>query len=416
MELPLALGQAWPTSDMTLDEGQIKEGCVKVHVDAVDKDFAKTPVPDVTRTDDIVFVGDTLFSFIQWPRDALKLVNKEASSKSASALGALGETSGHSSLSHKGASHTIDIDDIAPTSSYHPQLEEEEEEEEEEVDTSNLHMSSQPQMVPGCFMNMLIHAHEQQTAPQNVFVHEPHMSTQSEVVPDPDQRQQMTTTHDSNPEPKFIDPDVPFALEKLKKRPKEIQEIVDVLSVQVVESIPYSELLQVFLNDWLDISVLHWFAMYFFESSNSGCAFFNPHMIKEDACIKNRGGIIEHIQEVFSFHVDKTFYLAPYIASEHWSLIIICPTTEMGYIIDSVRGKKKESDYLLTSTINDAFDMPFNWEMVKCKQQKAPGSAALWLQNICTSLSHPFNMIFITIFGTQAGVCRKSKLTPLFWN
>ncbi|KAM0036970.1 hypothetical protein Hdeb2414_s0014g00432641 [Helianthus debilis subsp. tardiflorus] len=159
------------------------------------------------------------------------------------------------------------------------------------------------------------------------------MSTQSEVVPDPDQRQQMTTTHDSNPEPKFIDPDVPFALEKLKKRPKEIQEIVDVLSVQVgtnhsieisspdgmylekvVESIPYSELLQVFLNDWLDISVLHWFAMYFFESSNSGCAFFNPHMIKEDACIKNRGGVIEHIQEVFSFHVDKTFYLAPYIA------------------------------------------------------------------------------------------------------
>ncbi|KAM0007070.1 hypothetical protein Hdeb2414_s0154g00815811 [Helianthus debilis subsp. tardiflorus] len=64
MELPLAFGQAWPTSDMTLDEGQIKEGCVKVHVDAVDKDFAKTPVPDVTRTDDIVFVGDTLFNFI----------------------------------------------------------------------------------------------------------------------------------------------------------------------------------------------------------------------------------------------------------------------------------------------------------------------------------------------------------------
>ncbi|KAJ0735337.1 hypothetical protein HanPI659440_Chr11g0430961 [Helianthus annuus] len=208
MELPLAFGQAWPTSDMTLDEGQIKEGCVKVHVDVVDKDFVKTHVPDVTRTDDIVFVGDTLFNFIQWPRDVLKL-----------------------------------------------------EEEEEEVDTSNLHMSSQPQMVLGCFMNMLILAHEQQTAPQNVFVHEPHMSTQSDVVPDPDQRQQMTTTHDSNPEPKFIDPDVPFALEKLKKRPKEIQEIVDGLSVQVgtnhsieisspdgmylekvVESIPYSEL------------------------------------------------------------------------------------------------------------------------------------------------------------------------------
>ncbi|KAJ0876116.1 hypothetical protein HanPSC8_Chr11g0484701 [Helianthus annuus] len=273
MELPLAFEQAWPISDMTLDEGQIKEGCVKVHVDAVDKDFVKTPVPDVTRTDDIVFVGDTLFNFIQWPRDALKLVNKEASNKSASPLG---ETSGHSSLSHKGVSHTIDIDHIAPTSSYHPQLEE----EEEEVDTSNLHMSSQPQMVPGCFMNMLIHAHEQQTAPQNVFVHEPHMSTQSEVVPDPDQRQQMTTTHDSNPEPKFIDPGVPFALEKLKKRPKEIQEIVDGLSVQVgtnhsieisspdgmylekvVESIPYSKLLHVFLNDWHDISVLHWFAM-----------------------------------------------------------------------------------------------------------------------------------------------------------
>ncbi|MFS7923113.1 hypothetical protein Hanom_Chr03g00256921 [Helianthus anomalus] len=90
----------------------MKDGCVKVHVVAVDKDFVKTPVPDVTRTDDIVFVGDTLFNFIQWPRDALKLVHKEASSKSVSALG---ETSGH-----KGASHTIDLDDIAPTSCYHP--------------------------------------------------------------------------------------------------------------------------------------------------------------------------------------------------------------------------------------------------------------------------------------------------------
>ncbi|MFS8022036.1 hypothetical protein Hanom_Chr16g01434731 [Helianthus anomalus] len=36
----------------------------------------------------------------------------------------------------------------------------------------------------------------------------------------------------------------------------------------------------------------------------------------------------------------------------------------MSYIIDSVRGNK-ESDYLLTSEIKDAFDMPFNWEMVK---------------------------------------------------
>ncbi|MFS8022035.1 hypothetical protein Hanom_Chr16g01434721 [Helianthus anomalus] len=52
----------------------------------------------------------------------------------------------------------------------------------------------------------------------------------------------------------------------------------------------------------------------FFESPNSGCAFFNPHLIKEDVCIKNRGGVIEHIQELFLFHVVNTFNLAPYIA------------------------------------------------------------------------------------------------------
>lgn len=54
-----------------------------------------------------------------------------------------------------------------------------------------------------------------------------------------------------------------------------------------------------------------------------------------------------------------------YFCSNHWTLIIICPSTERGYIIDSIRREKDQHDYLLTSVIEDAFGFPFLWDMVK---------------------------------------------------
>ncbi|KAJ0886862.1 hypothetical protein HanRHA438_Chr09g0384221 [Helianthus annuus] len=51
------------------------------------------------------------------------------------------------------------------------------------------------------------------------------------------------------------------------------------------------ELLQLFTIDWLDITVIHWFAMYFYELHNSPCAFFNLHHIKGESCNKNSEGV-----------------------------------------------------------------------------------------------------------------------------
>ncbi|MFS7935920.1 putative Ulp1 protease family catalytic domain, papain-like cysteine peptidase superfamily [Helianthus anomalus] len=105
-------------------------------------------------------------------------------------------------------------------------------------------------------------------------------------------------------------------------------------------------------------------------SHNSRCAFFNPHHIKGESCTKNSEGVQSHIIDMFTFHVDKTFFVAPYLAINHWTLIIICPSTERGYIIDSINREKDQHSYLLTSIIDEAFGFPFLWEMVKCKQQK----------------------------------------------
>ncbi|KAI3794819.1 hypothetical protein L1987_37458 [Smallanthus sonchifolius] len=48
----------------------------------------------------------------------------------------------------------------------------------------------------------------------------------------------------------------------------------------VANPIPYSELLRLFSRDWLDVSVMHSFAMYFFLSPKSKWAFLDPNRIK----------------------------------------------------------------------------------------------------------------------------------------
>ncbi|MFS7936085.1 putative papain-like cysteine peptidase superfamily [Helianthus anomalus] len=242
--------------------------------------------------------------------------------------------------------------DVATTSCYHPGP------ETKEDDPNELQMPSQQNIDQMSFMNMLMRVQE---------------------LPE----KQMPNTLAPNSDPEFIDPKVTTALERTKTRPRAIQDMVELLSrcvgdnhsilissparmypQTVQDSIPYVELLQLFSNDWLDISVIHWFAMYFYETHNSQCAFFNPHHIKGDSCTKNPEGVQEHIIDMFMFHTDKTFFLAPYLANDHWTLIVICPSTKRGYIIDSISREKDQHSYLLTSVIDEAFGFPFLWDMV----------------------------------------------------
>jgi hypothetical protein len=113
----------------------------------------------------------------------------------------------------------------------------------------------------------LLNIDKPQPGSQNQF--EPH-AFEPELNPEPD------FYH----EPEFIDPDVAPALENIRNRPQPIRELVDRLAAHVGnayvirvaspngmypepvdEEIPYSELLQIFLNAWLDVTVIHWFAM-----------------------------------------------------------------------------------------------------------------------------------------------------------
>ncbi|KAJ0797591.1 putative Ulp1 protease family catalytic domain, papain-like cysteine peptidase superfamily [Helianthus annuus] len=263
-ELTVAIGQIWPTSDRFLHGKLIDDGFVKVQVDNVIEGCEKMPILEVTKTDDIKRVRDMLHSFVQWPWDALKIVDKDKSNRLVSAPTmdlSLG------SSSHTGVLPQIQTGDVAATSCYHPGP------EIEEDDPNELQMPSQQNIDQMSFMNMT--------------------------------------------------------------RPRAIQDMVELLSrcvgdnhsilissparmypQTVQDSIPYVELLQLFSNDWLDISVIHWFAI------------------------------------------------------DHWTLIVICPSTERGYIIDSINREKDQHSYLLTSVIDEAFGFPFLWDMVNCKQQK----------------------------------------------
>ncbi|MFS7902633.1 putative Ulp1 protease family catalytic domain, papain-like cysteine peptidase superfamily [Helianthus anomalus] len=131
--------------------------------------------------------------------------------------------------------------------------------------------------------------------------------------------------------PAFEDPTLAPSLELKKGRPKPVQDLVDQLTIligdryvvrvgspkemypeEVVEAIPYSELLQLFLNDWLDVSLLHWFAI------------------------------------------------------GHWSLMILHPASYRGYIVDSMRTGKTKRSYTPVSIINKVFGKRyFKWEMVQ---------------------------------------------------
>ncbi|KAJ0500191.1 hypothetical protein HanHA300_Chr11g0386881 [Helianthus annuus] len=121
-ELTVAIGQIWRTSDRILHGKLISEGFVKVQVDNVIEGCEKIPVLEVTKTVEIKRVGDMLHCFVQWPRDALKIVNKETSrSRSVSYLRtnpSLG------SSSHTGSSPQTQAGDVTAISCYHPEIEE----------------------------------------------------------------------------------------------------------------------------------------------------------------------------------------------------------------------------------------------------------------------------------------------------
>ncbi|KAL8254249.1 hypothetical protein R6Q59_032470 [Mikania micrantha] len=221
---------------------------------------------------------------------------------------------------------------------------------DEDFDSIAPQVPSEYELGPMGFMNLM-----EQIEPQNLYTPE------------------LPSINAPDPEPKFIDPEINISLEKIKKRPLSIRSIVEVLSTYVgdeyaitysspngmydktyVQGVSYGELLHLFCNEWLDISVVHLFTMYFYELSNSKCAFLNPHDIAGDVCIKNPNRAKDHILEI-----------------GHWLVFIIYPLKRQGYIIDSINNHKGKENYAFSFIVEDALGVKLNWELVKCKQQRS---------------------------------------------
>ncbi|MFS7957218.1 putative Ulp1 protease family catalytic domain, papain-like cysteine peptidase superfamily [Helianthus anomalus] len=178
------------------------------------------------------------------------------------------------------------------------------------------------------------------------------------------------------------------ALNAIKERPTRVQDIVSELEkhvgnyhlnpVPIEFSIPdgmypyilkdfieIEALLQVFANGWVDITIIHWFAAY------NPCTFFGPNSISGEMCQRNPEEVKGHILGVYELHMDKPYFLAPYLANDHWSLFIISPARKEVFILDSLKGNKDKNSYLLSKVIEDVFKgTKFTWSMVECKQQK----------------------------------------------
>ncbi|XP_076901104.1 uncharacterized protein LOC143555447 [Bidens hawaiensis] len=191
------------------------------------------PILPDSRTTNIEKVGDMLHEFVMWPRFALKLVSKEAPRKSMSTSG----KTPSSSSSHGRVSPQINTSDLAMSSVYKPHF----------IEAGPCNDNIQPS-----FTNML--------------------TTMQQVMP---------TTHAPDPYPDcFIDPEVDDSWIKIKMMSLEIQELAETLKTfmgerhyiessshagmyreTIVMAIPYVEILQLFCNDWLDFSIVHWFAI-----------------------------------------------------------------------------------------------------------------------------------------------------------
>ncbi|KAJ0592920.1 putative Ulp1 protease family catalytic domain, papain-like cysteine peptidase superfamily [Helianthus annuus] len=316
-EITIAKGLAYPTRIRTLHTKHMKDSCVKVQVDTVIPGYEDKDVPSETLDDEVKYMDDTLAGFIQWPRNALKIVNIEAPHKSNSA-------------SRKASTYEIETS----TSVYIPKFvspEANEDQQQMPIDTINLDDSDD--FVESLWAIPIVN---QILRPQNE---------------ESDQEKQARK--------------IKSALNAIKERPAWVQDIVSELEKHVV-----------FANGWVDITIIHWFAALFYTVSNDGerynpCAFFGPNSINGEMCQRNPEEVKGHILGVYELHMDKRYFLAPYLANDHWSLFIISPAKKEVFILDSLKGNKDKNNYLLSNVIEDVFKgTKFTWSMVECKQQK----------------------------------------------
>nr|GEY65170.1 hypothetical protein [Tanacetum cinerariifolium] len=86
------------------------------------------------------------------------------------------------------------------------------------------------------------------------------------------------------------------------------------------EYVEYSSLLAWMANSWLDGTLIHWWAIYLYGcverrfAGHNKCAILNPSLVHWRMCRENNGEpAMNHIQQTFAAHKDKTIFIAPYL-------------------------------------------------------------------------------------------------------
>ncbi|KAJ0682895.1 putative papain-like cysteine peptidase superfamily [Helianthus annuus] len=146
---------------------------------------------------------------------------------------------------------------------------------------------------------------------------------------------------------------------------------------RVQETVEFEAVIQLCVNGWADVCFVHWFTMYLYAAGEreglNNTAYFHPRYIEGELVSDDGDFVIDHIKKVISFHKDKQWFIAPYIAGKHWVLIILqhhpVYKTWKGYIFDSRKGKDDDdlSCYEITTLFEQAIEENMTWAKVKCR-------------------------------------------------
>ncbi|KAL4567728.1 hypothetical protein LXL04_023320 [Taraxacum kok-saghyz] len=319
-QVKVASGTAWPTSGAIIHGKSLEEGCVKVQVDKIIESYGDLPVHAVTKTDEVETVKDIYHAVVQWPRYALKLANKETPSKS----------------TRMDSSQSSPQRDTATN---------------KETPNKSTRIDSS-------------HSSPQRDTTTNKET--PSKSTRMDSSHSSPQKHSATTSFYYPP---FVDNQIPIhpfngtSLSILRKKGPKYSKILDLLSGlygddfsistyspqglypdRVQFAVPYSEILQPLLNDLLDVSIIRWFAMYFYGlTNNSNCVFFDPEVIKDSNVQTNPVGVIKHIKEIFLHHKKNKIF----------SCTIYKGETKIAYILDSLLRPSNNDNYPLISIFDN---------------------------------------------------------------
>ncbi|GKB60885.1 ulp1 protease family, C-terminal catalytic domain-containing protein [Tanacetum coccineum] len=320
----VAIGKVYPTRDATLHRSCISEGYIKVQVDTVIDGYKAIPVPKPTQK--VSLLEHTILEFIEWPRknSPNNITNHHATLSAALPLVQLCHAKPRlEELESQVA--------LLPQSGYPPTSWP----EMAEQPMSSHHVASEP-------------AEPKQTQEERVKERLNKLKHQPEALRDSAKR--FTKCE------KVLVSVVPP--HEMYDKPRE-------------EWIEYEAILDLHINAKVDITFVHWWAMCLYSMAkklgDNKCAFLNPHLITSSECRKNDKDVIEHIMITKRLNPGKEIYMAPYMqADAHWVLIVLCPNSRKGYILDLYKYEEKnENSYYFLGIVERAFDTIFDWMMVK---------------------------------------------------